>query len=67
MKYRYFDACDLRLIDEIAREVRQSADSSIEFEARRRRIFDLYLDGIQTREAIFEALANDRTASMPTR
>jgi hypothetical protein len=58
MKHRYLDAVDLRIIDELAEEARRSGDTEELFQRRRRRIFDLYLSGVQWREEIFRRLAS---------
>jgi hypothetical protein len=52
----YLDAVDLREIDQLAIELRRSNDTDETFQARRLKILDLYMAGIQSREAILTEL-----------
>jgi hypothetical protein len=52
----YLDGVDLREIDQLAIELRRSNDTDETFQARRLKILDLYMAGIQSREAILTEL-----------
>lgn len=52
----YLDSVDLREIDQLAIELRRSNDTDETFQARRLKILDLYMAGIQSREAILTEL-----------
>lgn len=58
------DGIHLREIDQLANELRRSQDTEDTFQGRRIKIFELYMAGIQTREAILAALHGDEAASL---
>lgn len=63
MKQRYLDSADFRIIDEMSHELRLRNDDELSFNARRQRIFELYMEGLQTFEQIRAELA--RRAEAP--
>lgn len=65
LKQGYLDSTDLRIIDEMARELRSRDDDNVTFDARRHRIFTLYLEGWQTLDEIRTELARQTEASLP--
>lgn len=55
MRQKYFDAYDLRFIDELAYELRKTRDTTENYDQRRQQIFRLYEQDIQTREELLRA------------
>lgn len=56
MRQKYFDAYDLRFIDELAFELRKSGDTAESLDRRRQKIFRLFEEGVQSREELLKAL-----------
>ena len=59
MRQGYLDAVDLDEIDALANELRRSSDTDDTFQARRLKILDLYLSGVQSRDGILQALRDE--------